>query len=135
MARSAPRLLVLFAALLLAIGAILHAAAFNKISSAVANSNLPAFAGNSLKVLWLADSATSIVLALIFGLIAARPTSATRSVILLLALIPAATAGCIYGFIGSFIGAHVLLAAALAAIAGGVQYSEANTASTRRTRH
>lgn len=134
MLRSAPRLLLVCAALLLAIGAILHATAFNKISSAVDNSNLPAFAGNSLKVLWLADSATSIVVALVFGLIAVRPTAATKSVILLLALIPAATAGCIYAFIGNFIGAHVLFAAALAAIVGGIQYSEATTASTRRTR-
>lgn len=129
MVRSVPRLLLAFASLLLATGAILHASAFQRISSAIAESNLALFAANSLKVLWVADSATSIILASIFGLIAARPNTATRSAIVLIALIPAATAICIYLFIGSFIGAHVLFAAALAAIAAGLQFPGADAAS------
>ena len=129
LAKSIPRFLLGFAALLLAIGAILHASAFNKISSAIANSNLAVFAANSLKVLWVADSATSIILAALFGLIAVQPAAATRGVIVLTALIPAATAVCIYTFIGSFIGAHILFVAAIAAIAGGLQFPGAHSAS------
>jgi hypothetical protein len=128
LAKSIPRFLLGFAALLLAIGAILHASAFNKISSALENSNLGAFAANSLKVLWVADSATSIILAALFGLVAVQPAAATRGVIVLTALIPAATAVCIYTFIGSFIGAHILFVAAIAAILGGLQFPGSESA-------
>jgi hypothetical protein len=120
MARPLPKLLLTFAALLLAVGAVMHASAFNKIVSALADSNLVPFAANSLKVLWLADSAISLLLAAVFALIATRPSAATRWVTVLLALIPAATAGLIYTFIGGFIGAHIMLAAAVAAFVGGL---------------
>jgi hypothetical protein len=118
--RPFPRVVLIFAALLLAVGALMHASAFNKIASAIADSNLVPFAANSLKILWLADSATSLLLAAVFGLIAVRPSAATRPVIVLLALIPAATAGLIYNFIGGFVGGHIMLAAAVAALVGGL---------------
>jgi hypothetical protein len=44
------------------------------------------------------------------------------SVIVLLALIPMGTAVLIYFFIGSFIGGHIQLTAAVAAILGVLQY-------------
>lgn len=116
------RLLLAFSALLLAVGACLHTSAFNKISAAIASSDLMPFAGKSLKILWLQDSVLSVVLAVVFAVLAIRPSGATRSIVLLLALIPTATAGLIYYFIGSFIGGHVFLAAAVAAILGGLQY-------------
>ena len=52
------RFLLGFAALLLAVGAIMHAFVFKKIVSAITDSNLEAFAAGSLKLLWLGDSAT-----------------------------------------------------------------------------
>jgi hypothetical protein len=114
------RFLLAFAALTLAVGAVMHASAFKKITEAIADSNLAAFAANSLKVLWLQDSAISLILAIIFGLVAIRPAAAARSTIALLALIPAATAILIYTFIGSFIGGHIMLLAAVAAFVGGL---------------
>ncbi len=114
------RSLLTLAAIILAFGACVHASAFGQILFAVAASNLTPFAANSLKVLWLGDSATCAVLAILFGFIAARPAAATNFVIVLLALIPAMTAVLIYHFIGSFIGGHILLAAAVAAIAGAL---------------
>jgi hypothetical protein len=124
-----PRFLLAISALLLAVGALMHASAFNKISSAIAGSNLQSFAANSLKILWLADSTTSLLLAAVFGLIAARPSAATRWVIVPLALIPAATAGLIYTFMGGFIGGHIMLAAAITAFIGGLQYPKASSSS------
>jgi hypothetical protein len=129
MAKTFPRFLLTFAALLLALGALMHASAFNKIASAIADSNLVPFAANSLKILWLADSTTSLLLAAVFGLIAARPSAATRWVIVLLALIPASTAGLIYTFLGGFIGGHIMLTAAVAAFMGGLQYPKASSSS------
>lgn len=106
------------AALVLATGAIMHASAFQKIQEALFVSNLAPFAADSLKVLWLADSATCLLVAAFFGCLAANSSSASHIAALLVALIPAATAVMIYVFIGSFIGGHLLLAAALTAIIG-----------------
>jgi hypothetical protein len=106
------------AALVLATGAVMHASAFQKIQEALFVSNLTPFAADSLKVLWLADSATCLLIAAFFGCLAANPSSASHIAALLVALIPAATAVMIYIFIGSFIGGHLLLAAAITAIIG-----------------
>ena len=119
MIRRLPQFLLGASGALLALGGLMHARAFGKAAAAVASSNLPTFYANSLKGLWLIDSATLLVLALVFGLIAARPLLAAGSLIALLALIPAATAAFLYAFIGMFLPAHVLLAAAImAAVAG-----------------
>jgi hypothetical protein len=123
------RFLLAFAALLLAAGAIMHASAFKKIVSAIADSNLEAFAAGSLKLLWLGDSATLLLLAAVFAFIAVRPSAATRWIVLILSLIPAATSILIYTFIGSFIGGHVLIVAAIAVFAGGLQYPSTNSSS------
>jgi hypothetical protein len=122
-----PRLLLACAALLLFLGGLLHASAFNKVLSALASaSELQPFAANSLKILWLGDSATSIALAAVFGFIAARPSAATKWVVIILALIPAVTAALIYLFIGSFIGGHILIISAALAVVGGFQYPGTN---------
>ncbi len=109
----------------MALGGPLHAAAFNKAAAILAAANLPPFYTGSLKGLWLADSATLVTLALTFGLIAFRPGLASRPVVLLLALIPAATAGLVYHFVGGFFAAHLLMAAAVAAFIGGLLFPTA----------
>jgi hypothetical protein len=50
------RILLAFSAVLLAIGALIHTAAFSKVSAAVATSDLAAFFGKGMKVLRLQDS-------------------------------------------------------------------------------
>lgn len=97
----------------------MHTSAFKKVVVTVAASNLPVFFGNSLKALWLIDSVTLLILAVAFGLIAIKPVVASRSVILLLALLPAATSILLYTFIGNFIPAHMLLAAAILVFLAG----------------
>lgn len=124
--KSLGRLLLAFSAVLLAIGAWIHTSAFNKMSAAVANSDLIPFAAKSLRILWLEDSVILLVLAIVFAMIAALPFAASRWVIVLLALIPAATAALVYFFLGNFIAGHLLLTAAAAAILGGLQYPTAN---------
>ena len=114
------RLFLTLSALALAAGAFMHAAAFNKISSAIAKSDIVSFAGNSLKVLWLADSVTALLLAAVFGIAAARPSISSNLIVMLLAMIPATTAVLIYTFVGDFIGGHIMLAAGIAAFIGGL---------------
>lgn len=79
----------------------------------------------SAKALWLIDSATLITLAIVLALVAARPHLASRPVIILLALVPAATAFFLYKFIGNFVPAHMLLASAVATVFGGVGFGSA----------
>jgi len=115
MTLSARPLLLIAAALLVGLGGIMHARAFGRAAAAVASSSLPEFYGRSLKALWLIDSATLLVLAAVFGLLAARPEHASGVVIVLLALIPGATAAMLYTFMGPFLPAHMLLLSALMA--------------------
>lgn len=98
----------------------MHARAFPRLVRALAAANLEAFYIGSYKVLWLADSVVLITLGIVFGYLAARPSSATRPVIVLLALVPAATAALLYLWIGNFIPAHILAVAAAAAAVGGL---------------
>ena len=114
------RLLLLFSAIVLALAAWMHTLGFNRASAAVAKSDIDAFVGNGLKVLWLQDSTISIVLALVFAAVAIRPGAICKALLLLLALVPLVTATLLYHFIGNFIGGHVFLAAGIAAILGAV---------------
>lgn len=116
------RILLALSAIILALGGAMHASAFKKMLSTVDASNLPPFYANSLKGLWLIDAATLFTLAIIFAVICAQPTSASRSVIILLALVPAATAFFLYRFIGNFLPAHMLLASAAAAIIAALRF-------------
>jgi hypothetical protein len=116
----APRLLLAFSSLLLVAGGVVHALAFNRARAAFAASNLLPFFGNTAKALWLADSTTLWMVAAVFGLIAARPAAATGPVVMLVALIPTATAVLIYLFLGSFFAGHLLLAAAAMAFFAGL---------------
>src|SRR5262245_11390041 len=104
-----PRLLLAMASLLSAAGGSIHAATFRKCQIVITASDLPRFYGGSSKGLWLADSATLLILAAIFGLVAARPSAATRQLVMLVALIPAATAVMLYTFLGGFFAGHLLL--------------------------
>jgi hypothetical protein len=106
------RLLLTASAALLLFGGAVHALAYKKAVAAVAASNLAAFYVQALKGLWLIDSATLVTLAIVFGVLAARPTLASGIVVVLLALVPAATAALLYYFIGSSAPAHLLLVAA-----------------------
>ena len=100
----------------------MHALAFHRTQSVVSVSQLPPFFGNSFKLLWLGDSATMLVLAVIFAVIAARPAVATKPMVLLVALIPAATAILLYVFLGNFFAGHIQLATATAAFLSGLRF-------------
>ena len=115
-----PRWLLAIAAALLLLNAIMHTSIFAQARAAVAASNLATFFGQSLRALWLIESVTLLMLAVVFGLLAARPEMASGAVVVLLALVPAGTAGMLYRFIGGgFVPAHlILLATALAFVAG-----------------
>jgi hypothetical protein len=120
MTKTVPRFLLLVSAAILVFGGAVHARAFKGAVAAVASSNLPAFYANSFEGLWLIDSATLITLGIVFGLVAVRPVMMSGRAVSLLALIPAATAGLIYYFVGAFPPAHLLMSAAVFAFVAGL---------------
>lgn len=123
MTSSTPRLLLAFGSFLQAFGGIAHSSAFPKASAALDTVGLPPFFSNSFKALWLADSTTMFALAAVLAAIAIRPSAATKSVVLLLGLIPLFVAALIYFFLGSFFAAHLLLATAVLVFIAGSQLS------------
>jgi hypothetical protein len=90
------------------------------------NTNAPAFYVNSLKALWLADSATLISLAVILTVIIVRPAMASRWVVGLLALFPLGTAVLVYVFVGNFVPAHALAFAAALTVIAALYYPKAS---------
>ncbi|HME89385.1 MAG TPA: hypothetical protein VKE30_09270 [Chthoniobacterales bacterium] len=118
------RILFAVSALILAFGAYVHTSAFGKVSAAVAKSDLPEFFGKGFRVLWLQDSAIQIIFAIVFAVVAIRPTAAPRWIIIMLALLLLTTVAFVYYFIGNFIAGHLFLAAAVAAILGALLTSE-----------
>ena len=66
------------------------------------------------------DSAVQIVIAIVFAFVAIKPHPATKPVVILVALIPLATAVCIYYFIGNFVGGHLFLVGSVTAILGAL---------------
>ena len=129
MTAPASRILLALSAVIMVLGGPLHAAAFKKAAAVLAASNIPAFYCGSFKGLWLADSATLITLAMTFAVIAVRPAAAARPVVMLLAVIPGATAELVYFFVGPFFAAHLLMLAAIAAFVGGLLLPQAGAES------
>ncbi len=116
------RFLLAFSSFLLVVGAVMHAVAFRMTLTAVAKSDIPAFFGNSLKALWLGDSATLLIVAVLFCLFAIRPSTATRLVVLLVSLVPAATAVLLYIFLGNFFAGHLLIVTSAVAFLAGLKF-------------
>lgn len=123
--RLAPRLLLVFTALCLAGGACVHALAYPKAARIAEHSALPAFFTAAFKGLWLIDSAASLVLAVAFGLVAAFPSTASRSVVVILALAPLGFAMALFATMGNFFPAYLMLVAGAAALIGGALHHRA----------
>ncbi len=119
------------AALLLAGGGLVHGLSYTKASTVVAHSDLNPFFGSAFNALWLAYSATSLVMALAFGALAAQPGWATRPLVLILALGPIALAGVTYATMGAFVAGHVMLAAGVAALVGAAYKGRVTTKELR----
>src|SRR5882724_1931377 len=116
------RILLAFSAIVLAVGAWIHTAGFNRMSAGLTKSDLNPFLGRGFKVLWLQDSTIAIVLAIVFGVVAIQPAAASKPVIVLLTIVPVITAALTYYFIGNFFGGHIFLVAGIAAILGRLLY-------------
>src|SRR4029077_790170 len=97
------RILLFLSAFVFAFGAWVHTSAFGKLSAAIAKSDLPDFFGKGFKTIWLMDSSVQVILTIVFAFVAIRPNAATKPIVVLIALIPLATAIFAYYFISNFI--------------------------------
>jgi hypothetical protein len=116
--QSASRALISFSALVLGGGGVLHAVAFRSASMTADQSTLPAFFVGAFKGLWLCDSASSFILAVVFVSIAARPDWAGKPLLLLLASGPIAFAAIIFATMGNFFAGYLMLTAGAAVLLG-----------------
>jgi hypothetical protein len=114
------RILFAISAVILAFGAYVHTSAFNKLSAVVAKSDLPDFFGKGFRVLWLQDSAVQIIFAIVFAVLAIRPSAAPKWIVIMLTVLLLTTVAFVYYFIGNFIAGHLFLTAAAAAILGAL---------------
>jgi len=126
-----PRFLLAFSSFLSALGGAIHAAAFGKAQTVFGSSNLPHFYAGSSKALWLSDSATLFIVAVIYGVLAARSSTTTRPIVMLVALIPASTAVLLYTFLGNFFAGHLLLAIAVLGLLAGIRFPTVSNATER----
>jgi hypothetical protein len=117
---SVSRLLLAASALLLIVGAAIHAMPFPKVGPMFDTASLSVFLAGASKALWLADSSNLAVLGLVFALLAARPSFGSPALTALLAVAPLASAGLIYAFLGAFYALYLLLAAAALAVCSAV---------------
>jgi ketosteroid isomerase-like protein len=124
MRKHLPRLLFGAAALIFGLGGLAHGAAyFSSAEAKLLGSGLAPFFRAELQVLWLGDATTLIAMALVIGSIALKPGAAGRGLILLLALVPGATALLLYWFLGGFYAAHLLALGAACMVAGALLLS------------
>jgi hypothetical protein len=116
--QSASRALLAFCALVLASGGAMHALAFRGASSIADQSALPAFFVGAFKGLWLSDSASSLIFALLFAFIAMHPGWVRRPLLWLLSVAPIIFAAVIFSTMGSFFAGYLMLLSGGAALLG-----------------
>ena len=114
------RTLLAAAAFILIGSALLHASSYGQVAAAVATSALTPLLANVYRALWMADSTTCATVGVVAAMVALRPALATPAVVIVLALIPAATAVCIYHFLGAFPPGHLMITAAALMVAAAV---------------
>jgi hypothetical protein len=114
------RVLIGLAALALAADAGLHWILFGQNAlKAIDASNLPPTLLADFKVLWIADVTTLLSVAAVFAWTAVSPASASRPVIIVLSIIPAAIGVLCFAFgAPAYAGFNMLGAAAFAAVGG-----------------
>ncbi len=106
------RTLLAAAAFVLIGSALLHASAYARVDAGVLASGLSPLLGNAYRALWAADSTTAAAVGVVTAVLAFRPALARPVIVLLLALIPGATALCVYHFLGAFPPGHLMITAA-----------------------
>jgi len=114
------RFLLAIPALIFAVGASIHGGVAPVAATRINSSNLSPLLAAQLKALWIADSTTLFALAFVFAALAISPSSASRRLILLLAIPTAAESVVVFYFLGSFFAGYLLSVASVCIIIAGL---------------
>lgn len=125
--RVTSRPLLALSAIILAMGAAVHALAYAKASAVADHSMLPGFFAMAFKGLWLSDSVSSLMLAVLLAAIAARPQLAAKPLVVLVGVGPLCIAAVIFATMGNFAPGYLMLAAGAAAVVGAVLLQPQNS--------
>jgi len=117
--RARDRLLIA-AALIFAVAGALHLRGFPVAVAAADGSTLAPRMQRAFAALWLMDSAGLFTLAATCAWVSVRRARVDGAVLCLLAAMPASVAVLLYRYLGSFVGAHVVLIGALLVIGAGM---------------
>jgi hypothetical protein len=98
--------------------AIFYFANYVVLAIALANNGLEPFLKDSVRALWLAYACQSLLIALLYLLVAFKPHAVSREVIVLLGLLQLVEASLLFSFTGSMLVALLLVAAAVFVLAG-----------------
>lgn len=118
--QSAVQGLLALSATVLAAGASVHGLAYPKAAAAAELSTLPPFFQSALKGLWLGDSLSSLLLALVLASIAAKPEWAAKPLVFLLALTPLGISVVLFLTMGRFFASYLMLFAGLSVLLAAV---------------
>ncbi len=104
----------------IALGGVAVSYFINYVTLAIAlgNNGLLPSLKDSIQALWLTFACQSLLIALLYALVAYRPHAVSREVIVLLGLLQLVEAVLLFSFAGSAIVAYLLIAAALCVLLG-----------------
>lgn len=114
--QSAVKWLLALSATVLAAGASIHGLAYTKAAAVAEHSTLPPFFQSALKGLWLSDSLSSLVLALVLASIAAKPKWAAKPLLFFLALTPLGMSVVLFLTMGNFSAGYLMLIVAVSVL-------------------
>ena len=109
------RMLAGLVALIMLTACLLHTFGIAGAYVAIDSSSLPESLRGGAKALWLANSVTLLAASLFFGWTALRKDSVDGITLFSFACIPSGSAVSLYAFMPGFVGAHLMLLAALLA--------------------
>jgi hypothetical protein len=95
------------------------------LAIALSNNGLQAFLKDSVRALWLAYACQSLLIALLYLILAFRPRAVSREVIVLFGLLQLVEAILLFSFAGSMFVALLLVAASAFVLAGAVLWPKA----------
>jgi hypothetical protein len=126
---------MLIAAFALLALAVFYFVTYAGVVGAVGNSaDISPFYRNSIQGLWLTFASQSLLLALLYFLVASKPRSVSREVIVICGLLQLVAAILIFYFARSTIPMYLLAAAALFVLAGSVLWPSAEEVAAEKMR-
>jgi hypothetical protein len=114
------RYCMLIGAVALAGVAIFYFVNYVVLAVALGNNGLQPFLKQSIRALWLAFACQSLLIGLLYALVAWKPHAVSREVIVIFGLLQLVEAVLLFSFAGSAFVAYLLIAAAVCVLLGAV---------------